>query len=148
MQKKPRRESPRIQYGGLGISLGLVLCGLIGIPITALLQRKRTHAWPSHLARLAAWLTCLAWGAGFVVCMTALQDAQKIVFGPTKGLILVLNIWAAAAVLTIAMVIFTVLAWRRSWWHRTGRVWFTLILLGAIGCALWLNHWNLLGWRY
>ena len=102
----------------------------------------------SRLARLTAWLTCLAWGSGFAVFLSLMQDPQQIVFGPTQEVILALNIWAVAALLTAVLLILTILAWRRGWWRLAGRVWFTLILLGTIGCAIWLNHWNLLGWKY
>jgi len=76
-----------------------------------------------------------------------MQDPQQIVFGLTPGLTLALNLWVAATILTIPLAVFTLLAWQRRWWRAAGRIGLTLILLGAIGCALWLHHWNLLGWR-
>jgi hypothetical protein len=90
----------------------------------------------------------LTWTAGFLVFLTTMQEAQNIVFGPAKALRLGLSIWVAAAVLSGMMLIFAILAWRRTWWRLPGRISFTLVLLGAIGCILWLSHWNLLGWKY
>jgi hypothetical protein len=67
---------------------------------------------------------------------------------PYKQLKVMLALWAAAAVLTLVLLFLVILAWRRGWWQRAGRISLTLILLGGLGCILWLNHWNLLGWKY
>jgi CubicO group peptidase (beta-lactamase class C family) len=147
MQKQPRLESPPVQYLVIGASLVLILVGLVGIPSAALVQRKRVQPALSRLARLTAWGTCLVWAAGFMEFGIGMQDPQRIVFGLTPGLALALNLWVAAAILTIPLAAFTLLAWQRRWWHTAGRIGLTLILLGAVGCALWLNHWNLLGWK-
>jgi CubicO group peptidase (beta-lactamase class C family) len=148
MQKQPWWGSVRVQWGSLTACLVLVLGGLIGIPIAAARQRKQPKPRLSKVARLMAWLNCLTWAAGFGIILADLQDAQRIVFGPTRALKLTLNIWVAAAVLTLGSLLFVILAWRRAWWRPAGRVSFTLVILGAIGCILWLNHWNLLGWKY
>jgi hypothetical protein len=29
-----------------------------------------------------------------------------------------------------------------------GRISLSLVCLAALGAALWLHHWNLLGWKY
>lgn len=45
------------------------------------------------------------------------------------------------------LVVFAVLAWIRRDWGVVGRVHYTLVTLAAIGLVLWLNYWNLLGYR-
>ncbi len=148
MQKQPWWEGPKVQWGVLAACLGLLLGGLIGIPIAAVLQRTQPKPWLSNVTRAEAWLTCLVWAAGFGTLVAALPDLDNIVFGPTQMLKLMLNLWAAAAVLTLVLLFLVILAWRRGWWQRAGRISLTLILLGGVGCIVWLNHWNLLGWRY
>ena len=62
--------------------------------------------------------------------------------------LLILDLWVAAAALTLATLVLTIQAWRRGWWRLSGRISLTLVLLGGLGCVLLLNHWNLLGWKY
>jgi CubicO group peptidase (beta-lactamase class C family) len=148
MQKQPWWETPNLQRAILGTCLALLAGGLIGIPIAAVFQRRQSRPRLSKLARLAAWLSCLLWIAGFGYFALKMQELQRIVFGPTPELKLVLNIWLAAALSTIIHALFALAAWRHGWWRPTGRLFFALLVLGSIGCILWLNHWNLLGWKY
>jgi CubicO group peptidase (beta-lactamase class C family) len=148
MQKQPWWESPRVQWGSLIVCLAVLLGGLIGIPIAAARQRKRPKPGLSKLARAVVWLNCLIWAGGFGCMLAGLQGAQNIVFGPTRVLKVSLNLWAAASVLTLGSLLFAGLAWRRGWWRLAGRISFTLVVLGGMGCIVWLNHWNLLGWNY
>ena len=80
--------------------------------------------------------------------MAGMQDLQMIVFGQTGTVKLTLSIWVAASVLTLASLLLGILVWRQRWWRLAGRIWLSVILVGAAGCVLWLNHWNLLGWKY
>lgn len=148
MQKQPWWEIPSVQWAGIGVFLSPILGGLIGIPVAAFLQRKQAKPGLSKAARSIAWLTCLSWAAGFGSMLAGLQDAQNIVFGPTRNLKITLELWAAAAVLTVISLLFVLPAWRRGWWRPLGRFCFSLIVLSGIGCVLWLSHWNLLGWKY
>ncbi len=148
MQKQPAWESTRVQLGSLVVCVTLLLCGLIGIPVAAALQQNQPRPKLSKVARALAWLSCAIWSSGFGLMAAGLEDAQAIVFGPTRNLRLTLDLWAAAAVLTFGSLLLVVPAWRRGWWRLAGRVSFTLVVLGGIGCILWLEHWNLLGWKY
>jgi CubicO group peptidase (beta-lactamase class C family) len=148
MQKQPWWQNPKLQWSTLGVALALLLGGLIGMPIATVFQRKQPKPRLSSVTRAAAWITCLVWLAGFGTLVASFEDLQNIVFGPTKELRLILDLWAAAALLTLVLLFLVVLAWRRSWWHRAGRISLTLVLIGGLTCILWLNHWNLLGWKY
>jgi len=148
MQKQPFWEVPRVQWGSLIVCIAVLLGGLTGIPIAAVLQRRQTKPAASKAARMVGWITCLAWAAGFGALGIVMQDALQIVLGHTGPLKLVLNLWVVASVLTLGSLVFGILAWRRAWWRPAGRIWFSVIVFAAIGCVLWLNHWNLLGWNY
>ncbi len=148
MQKQPLTESPPAQWGFLGTCVATLLCGLIGIPIAAVLERKQIRPGLSKAARAAAWITCVAWVAGFGSMLAGMEDIQNVVFGPTKNLKITLDLWFVATGLTSVSLLLVVLAWRRGWWRLAGRISLSLVILAGIGCVVWLNHWNLLGWKY
>jgi hypothetical protein len=97
---------------------------------------------------LTAWLVSAGLLAGFLRLMSALRDTGEVVFGPPPGVGLAIGMWVAAAILSVALFGFTVMAWRRGWWQVAGRVCLTLLCLAAVGSFMWLHHWNLLGWFY
>ena len=51
-------------------------------------------------------------------------------------------------VLTVAALVYTVLAWKDRLWGLTGRVHYTLVTVAAVAFVWFLNYWNLLGWRF
>jgi hypothetical protein len=46
-------------------------------------------------------------------------------------------------VLTIGMIFFTGLAWVRRSWSFSGRIFYTMVSLAAVGFLGWLNYFNL-----
>jgi CubicO group peptidase (beta-lactamase class C family) len=147
MQKQPWWETPGTQWSFLGACLTALVAGLVGIPIAAAAHRRHPRPLPARIAGAWAWLTCLAWATGFAVFAAKIDEAQRVVFGVTPAVRQSLWIWAVAAALTLVMAAFGVLAWARRWWRPAGRVCHALMLLAAIGCIVWLSHWNLLTWR-
>jgi hypothetical protein len=69
-------------------------------------------------------------------------------FGVPLNYRLVLGLGVLAAVLTVVALVYTVLAWKDGYWGITWRVYYTLVTLAAVGFVWFLNHWNLLGWRF
>ena len=147
-QKQPWWNVPSVQWSAVGLCMAPVLGGLIGFPVAAFLKRRQPKPGLSKAARAVAWLTSAAWTAGFGHMLSGIQDAQNIVFGPTKSLMLTLDLWVAAVVLTGISLLLALLSWTCGWWRPAGRICFALVVLGGIGCTLWLSHWNLLGWKY
>jgi hypothetical protein len=39
-------------------------------------------------------------------------------------------------------------AWLRGYWSGCARVHYTLVFLAGLAFLLFLNYWNLLGWRF
>jgi uncharacterized membrane protein YuzA (DUF378 family) len=72
----------------------------------------------------------------------------KIGFGEMSTINLVLSVWLAAAVLTLGLLAFTVLAWIKRYWGRVSRIHYTLVTLAAVTFVWFLNYWNLLGFQY
>jgi hypothetical protein len=76
------------------------------------------------------------------------DPAAAPLFGVPLLYQIVLGLGVLAAVLTIGALVFTVLAWKDSYWGIAGRVYYTLVTLAAVAFVWFLNYWNLLGWRF
>jgi hypothetical protein len=44
--------------------------------------------------------------------------------------------------------LYSVLAWKNSYWGIAARVHYTLVTVAAVAFVWFLNYWNLLGWRF
>ena len=148
LQKQAWWNSRGLQRTWIGICAAILVCALIGFPIAATLQRGQANPAGSKLARLIAWLVSATFVAGAVMVGIGLQDPSEIVFAVPPAMRAGLTLWMVELVLSIGLVVFAVAAWRRKWWRLAGRVSLTLVCLATLGAALWLNHWNLLGWKY
>ena len=148
MRKQPWWEASGFQLGWAGSCLALLALAVAAIPVAAILQRHSPKPAWSKLARFTAWLACAAFLLGFAELASGLKDPSAVVFGVPPAMAAGLAAWVAGAVLTMALIAFTWMAWRRAWWHAAGRICFTAVCVAAAGLTLWLYHWNLLGWRY
>lgn len=63
---------------------------------------------------------------------------------PTK-ILLALAVFSAG--LTVGALVYTVLAWASSYWGIATRVYYTLVTVAAVAFVVFLDHWNMLGWR-
>jgi CubicO group peptidase (beta-lactamase class C family) len=70
------------------------------------------------------------------------------VFGVSAIYGIVLGVGVLAAVLTVGALIYSVLAWKNSYWGIAARVHYTLVTVAAVAFVWFLNYWNLLGWRF
>ncbi|HYW47074.1 MAG TPA: serine hydrolase domain-containing protein [Bryobacteraceae bacterium] len=148
IQKQPWWNSRGLQFTWIGICGAILACALIGLPIAAVRQRHQANPAGSKLARLTAWLASVTFLAGAAMVWTGLRDPDEIVFAAPPAMRAGLTMWMLGLVLSIGLVVFTVSAWQRKWWRAAGRVSLTLVCLATLGAALWLHHWNLLGWKY
>lgn len=148
LQKEPWWNSRNLQFTWIGICSAILLCALIGLPIAAVLQRRQANPPASKLARLTAWLASVTFAAGAMMVGIGVQDPNWVVFEVPPVIRAGLALWMLELVLSIGLVVFTVSAWRLKWWRLAGRISLTIVCLAALGAALWLHHWNLLGWKY
>ncbi len=148
LQKEPWWNSRNLQFTWIGICSAILLCALIGLPIAAVLQRQQANPTGSKLARLTAWLACATFAAGAVMVGIGGQDLNWALFEVPPAIRAGLALWMLELVLSFGLVVFTVSAWRRKWWRPAGRISLTIVCLAGLGAALWLHHWNLLGWKY
>ena len=73
--------------------------------------------------------------------ITELHDVSLIVK-------MVMGLGVLAAVLTVGALVYTVLAWKNSYWGIAARLYYTLVTVAAVAFVWFLNYWNLLGWRF
>lgn len=139
-------ETPAFQIALL-VPAGLVLVSaLVGWPIAAWRKRNRPRASaPSRWPRLAGWIMCALFAVFALELVAGLGDAQQIVFGVPPALRLALALPVAAALLLVAVLIWTVLAWARRYWNFGARVHYTLVALAGVVLTWWLRYYNLLG---
>jgi hypothetical protein len=146
--KQPRWKGTVPQMVWLGVCAAVLVSGLIGLPINAVLQRKVRMPIGSKLAHLLAWTTSLALAVGLTILMISLGDTNQIVFGtPSAMLRAGLTLFVVGTALSIGLVAAMIVAWRKSWWRMAGRVCLTLVSVAALGTVAWLYQWNLIGWK-
>jgi hypothetical protein len=73
---------------------------------------------------------------------------EQIVFGIPFAYKVTLGLGVLSAVLTVAALVYAVLAWKDRYWGVAFRAYYTLVTVAAVAFVWFLNQWNLLGWRY
>ena len=71
-----------------------------------------------------------------------------IAYGQMSTINILLIAWLAAAVLTVPLLVFAVLAWKSVIGGPASRIHYTLVTAAALAFVWFLNYWNLLGFRY
>jgi CubicO group peptidase (beta-lactamase class C family) len=147
-------ETPRFN---IELALGCILIFLSVIPVATIrfirnrrLSDDRKPA--SRGARAAQWnilgisVLNLLFLVGFALGMPEIM--QNILLEPPLIMKIVLGFGVLSAVLTVAALIYAVLAWKNNYWGITARLYYTLVTVAAAAFVWFLNYWNLLGWRY
>jgi CubicO group peptidase (beta-lactamase class C family) len=150
MLKAPWFHGTLPQLISFALCIAILIAGLVGFPIAAVLQRRLPKSPGAKVTRLVAWATSFAFVAGLAASVTGLTDVNgTILFGmPAPALSVGLGLFVLGAILSAALVGLTFMAWRRSWWRAAGRLCVTLVCAAAVGATAWLYQWNLLGWKY
>ena len=138
----------------LALALGCVLMFVSMIPVilTRFIRNRRPSGDPkpaSRGARAAYWIIggiCIL-NLLFVVG-TVLWFNPVPVFGVSMIYRIVLGLGVLAAALTVGALLYSVLAWKNSYWGIAARVHYTLVTVAAVAFVWFLNYWNLLGWRF
>jgi hypothetical protein len=77
-----------------------------------------------------------------------LRNPGQIAFGVPASLRHLLYLPLIATALGAGLIVFTILAWQKRYRHFAGRLHCTLVVFATIGLLLWLDYWNLIGFRY
>jgi len=136
----------------LFIGCTLIFLSLIVVVIVRAIRSRRqgSEREPSPGgARYAEWIIlgiCVL-NVLFVVG-SLLWNNPRPSFGVSLNFQIVLGLGVLSAVLTVAALGYTVLAWKNRYWSTVGRAYYTLVTVAAVAFVWFLNYWNLLGWRY
>lgn len=135
----------------LALACTLVFLSALPAALAGLITRRRRNAGrepePFHAraaARLIVWISVLnlLFVAGSVLL------GEQLVFGVPPAFKVVLGLGVLSALLTAAAVFYAALAWKERLWSAGFRAWYTLVTAAAVAFVWFLNHWNLLGWRF
>ena len=145
-------QIPSFHYLLIGLSVVLFLTAALGWPISALgrvvCRRKRFGNPAPKAARWLAGGMSALFLLFLVGLAVALSDLEQFFFGIPALFKIGLAFSAAAGVLAVGVLVFTLLAWRKKYWTGCARVHYTLVFLAATAFLWLLNFWNLLGWKF
>ena len=141
----------------MALLLGCLLVFLSMIPV-ALIRAIRNRRLSSDQkpasrdARIANWTIV---GISVLNLLLVVGVARMFFFNlgfPMFGVSLidriVLGLGVLSTLLTVAALVFAVLAWKNGYWGVVFRAYYTLVTVAAVAFVWFLNQWNLLGWRY
>jgi hypothetical protein len=131
----------------------LVFLSMIPVAVIRFIWNRRPSSDrkpASRGARVAYWIIvgiCVL-NLLFVVGMVPASNPPTELLGAQLIVKIVLGVGVLSAVLTVGALIYSVLAWKRSYWGIAARVHYTLVTVAALAFVWFLNYWNLLGWRF
>lgn len=131
----------------------LVFLSVLLWPLGALKRRLcRVSYYGSPAPKTARWLA----GGMSALCLVFLVGGGILLSDPNKYFItgipfafkVLLLLPLIAALLAVAVLVFTCLGWLKSYWIGCSRVHYTVILLAFVVFLWFLNYWNLLGFQF
>ena len=138
----------------LALALGCVLMFVSMIPVVLIRfirnRRLSSDRKPApRSARVAYWIIVGISVLNLLfVIGTVLWGNPVPLFGVSMIYRIVLGLGVLSAVLTVGALLYSVLAWKNSYWGIAARVHYTLVTVAALAFVWFLNYWNLLGWRF
>jgi len=146
-EKEKWYETPGFNMPLLMVSL-LMFLSVLPVALIRSRRAKGDHTSIPRGARVAHQL--VVW----ISVLNLLFVAGTVVWGPWVmfGIPLiykiVMGLGVLASLLTVGALVYTVLAWKNSYWGIAARVYYTLVTVSAVAFVWFLNQWNLLGWLY
>lgn len=135
-------------YEAQPVQLGLVgwfLLAFLSMLLVALLWRTAPVGLRSTLA-LTGLLNML-FLVGIAIALLQM-DPWQFAYGPPPVVIGLLALPLVTLALTVVLVGFIVAGWRGHGWGWTTQLYTALVSVTALAFPLFLNFWNLLGFRY
>ncbi|HJU64830.1 MAG TPA: serine hydrolase domain-containing protein, partial [Gemmatimonadaceae bacterium] len=145
-------QSPALHLTLAGIAILLFLSVLIAVPVRWFLWRRfpelRSAAAPTRTPRRLAAAVALLNIAFLIGLAVILGDPVAFLLRGEIGALKVLLILPMlAALLTLGLLWFAVVVWRRRLWGRWARLHYTAVAVASLIFVIVLGYWNLLGWR-
>jgi CubicO group peptidase (beta-lactamase class C family) len=139
----------------LALSCVLVFLSMVPVAVIRFIRNRRLGGDmkpASRGTRRAGWiiqgicLLNLLFLVGIALWFRPMRPSE--LHGLSLIVEIVMGLGVLAAVLTVGALVYTVLAWKNSYWSIAGRAYYTLVTTAAIVFVWFLNYWNWLGWRY
>lgn len=150
-EKMAGHEAPFFHIGLMIVCCIFFLTTLVW-PLRAIsrfLCRQKKQEEKSHrVPRVLAVIMSLLYLFFLLGLMAVTSDPLTLAFGVPPLLKTILIFPIAAAVLTIGMLVYTFLAWKKKYWTVCARLYYTLVALASLAFIWFLNYWNLLGFNY
>jgi hypothetical protein len=137
--------------GGLTVGFLVVfLSACLVWPAVALFRRWRGWPSPPFAPRATPWLAFLVsiLNVGFVVGLAVAVFQANLDYGVPPAVLALLAVPLLSAGLTAILAVCVFLGWRNGSGTRLRRAYLSLIALTSVGFLLFLDFWNLLGFRY
>jgi hypothetical protein len=121
-----------------------------GVSFVRGLVRREARPRPARLARLAAALFGLAFLAFLVLLGGAFGDVDpaygvpRVFFGAPDWFGLAMDLPNVVGLLSVALVVFTAIAWWKRYWTPAGRLYYTVLTAAALAVVWSLAYWNFL----
>jgi len=121
-------------------------------PVASLVRRLRKQpANDPRLARMARWLAVAAAGLNLVFIVAFAATLAQGLSGaspyPPSWFVALLVLPILTSVMSIALLVCTILAWKRRYWSVVGRVHYSVVTLAALAFVWLADYWNLVGFR-
>jgi len=143
----PWYDTPGFNYLLLGLALLLCVTTLVSFFLHRK-ERKLEPAgakWAVRIAALVGLLTPI-----FFIIVIAIFSAgeEQLLSGYPPTLTAALMLPILTSILTIAVVYFAIICWKRKYWTRFRRLHYTLFAVLAVGLVWFYWYWNVLGVQY
>jgi CubicO group peptidase (beta-lactamase class C family) len=131
----------------------LIFLSMIPVGLIRLIQERRLSGErksTSHGAHRANWiiLGISVLNLLFVVGVYLWGEQPNELLDPPLILKILLGLGVLSAVLTVCALVYTLFAWKDSYWGIATRTYYTLVTVAAVAFIWFLNYWNLLGWHF
>ncbi|MEZ4868555.1 MAG: serine hydrolase [Caldilineaceae bacterium] len=138
----------------LALSCILVFLSMIPVALIRFIRNRRPgdRKPTPHGARVAGRISLgicllnLLFLAGIALWFRPMRPSE--LHGIPLIVAMVMGLGVLAAVFTVGALIYTVLAWKNSYWGIAARAYYTLVTVAAVAFVWFLQYWNWLGWRY
>ncbi|TGD38799.1 serine hydrolase domain-containing protein [Brevibacterium aurantiacum] len=148
----PWYQSPFLHLIMLGAAAAVLLAAFVFLPVRAIVGRARSREEPgptgARIAKVLAWAAGLcftAFGVGFVLVSSDANQLAELPFTGSPTLSIALNTMSVMGAITVAMVVFTVLAWIKRWWGIWWRLIYSLVTISAIVIVTIAVYYRLIG---
>jgi CubicO group peptidase (beta-lactamase class C family) len=139
----------------LALSCVLIFLSMIPVAVIRFIRNRRlggNRRPASRGARTADWiiqaicLLNLLFLVGVALKFPPVQPSE--LHSLSRITKITLGLGVLSALLTVATLVYVVLAWKDGYWGIAFRVYYTLMTIAAVAFVWFLNYWNWLGWRY